>query len=223
MSIVEGGQILAAVADELRSHGPRDLGAVEHLPDALSTAQGRLAITCVMPPRDSCPATSVHAHLLARLGRGPYLPLEACIVAMSTGDIGAREVARNWLVLAGAPILSLLFAKTMLDADHFAGAEPWGVPGRHGFVGPAGVRAHNGAVDIDEVGTASFFDGAEQLVSDALPHIVKATVTSTDGRWARTLEIDGHGPTRVDDDWPLGLPPPSTFALCTRFAVFFKP
>ena len=166
-------------------------------------------------------AEKVHAHVVAWL---PNLAnpeesdeLDACVLGY--GPDAVEQAASIWLRLAGAPILSYISGRFVLDADHFAGQETWGVPGGHGFVGPFMVRGDTNPLDMSElsISEAFRFDGYPR---DGKRHLVKATLIAREGVWTRHLEIDGHAITHVDEDWRGGPPAPMVPVVCVRFAVF---
>jgi hypothetical protein len=162
--------------------------------------------------------------VVTEVGRGPTAKLEACIVGVGSQRHAAlADVARNWVTLVGPPVLSVLHARPVLEAAHFAGQEAWGVPRGHGFLGPLAGRGIEGVLDLEALLEEPLFTGAVELAPDGLLHLVKVTLNVTEGpRWRRNLEIDGHAAARADDDWNLGTPAPPTQVICTRFAVFWR-
>ncbi len=132
------------------------------------------------------------------------------------------NAAQTWLRCVAPLFLSLIHARPVLQANHFTGKEDWGVRGFDGFVGPVAVRLGEGSLDAKELVAAPFFSGAEELMSKGTLHLVKATLDTLKGRWKRSLEIDGHGSSRIEEDYSLGLPVPASPEICTRFAVCFR-
>jgi hypothetical protein len=162
-----------------------------------------------------------HVHVELRV-RNSDRALEACVVGVGSARAEALSAAaHSWVLLVAAPLLSLVHTRPLLDAEHFTGEQPWGVPDRHGFVGPASARGDVDSIEMGSLGSAPFFTGADELAGDGRLHLVKSIVTNVDGKWKRTLELDGHAATRIDDDYQLGIKAPERFAICTRFAVFF--
>jgi hypothetical protein len=168
--------------------------------------------------------SSLHAHVICWLPN-PTAPdgkdkLDACVYGYGAMiDDAAKQAAEVWLRLVGAPVLSCLAARPVLDADHFEGNEEWGVPGGHGFVGPLALRGKCDTIDSDILARSNAFrfDGYPR---DERCHLAKATLLGQDGRWTRNLEIDGHAFTHADEDWALGPPAPQSPVVCIRFAVF---
>lgn len=160
---------------------------------------------------------TVHVHVFAMLPPPAAAALEACIYGRASSVEGAvAEAALVWARAAGAPILSVLAGRALDEADCFHGTEPWGVAGCHGFVGPILVRA--GEFDLQSFGTTPLFAGHSFDLDDHELHIIKAVLLGKDGRWQRTLELDGHG-ARHADDWPDGPPCSDGDSMVVRFAI----
>jgi hypothetical protein len=103
--------------------------------------------------------------VVAEIGHTKEVPLDACVIGVNPDRTAAlREAANKWLRLVGAPILSLMTQRYVLDADHFGADATWGVPGRHGFVGPAFARGAVDEIDFRVLATASFFQDAASLI-----------------------------------------------------------
>lgn len=186
----------------------------------LMTQDRRLAVTVKVR---EVTAEKVHAHVVSWLPNSAVPqgadPLDACVMGFGPTAAATEQVAEVWLRLVGAPVLSCLSAHVVLHADHFAGKEPWGVPGGHGFVGPFMVRGGEELLDLDWLARSEVFqyDGYPR---DGRRHLVKATLHGGQGVWTRYLEIDGHLATYVEEDWRGGPPVPRTPVMCVRFAVF---
>ena len=165
----------------------------------------------------------IHVHVLSIIG-STLVPdvttFDACVVGVGEPfQEAVRDAARSWLRQAFAPQASLLLARPVLAADHFEGHEPWGVPGRHGFVGPVALRGELPANAAD-FATAPIFRDA-RLPTDRKPHLAKAVVTWLNGTWTRVIEIDGHRAVQTDRNFDLAAPTASVGLIVTRFAVFF--
>lgn len=184
----------------------------------LMGCQRRFAITVKSIERNE---GQIHGHISSWLpsSKSPTGAdeLDACI--MDYGDeVSLENVARYWLQLVGAPVISCLKGQAVLAADHFDGSDPWGVPGGHGFVGPVMVRGeHNFDMEFLSQQNLFEFDGYPR---DQRSHLVKATLIHSDGRWTRHLEIDGHTDQHVDEDWQGTMPSSDKGVVCLRFAVF---
>ncbi len=174
-------------------------------------------------------AEKVHAHVVCMIPRrnpssSPLIDtLEACVLGYGdTLDLAVKQAAEIWLKLVGLPVLSLAFGHALTGVEHFSGTERWGVPGRHGFVGPFSLRGDHQGLCTDELGECDLFrfDGYPE---DPLRHLAKITLVVADGRWCRTLEIDGHDLVQVDENWDVPIPVPSGSVVCVRFAVFELP
>jgi hypothetical protein len=215
-------RMLQLLRDKLFSCGVPDVADV-----AMESGQNlmmfkrRLAVTTMV--KDEGPG-QVHAHVISwlpnRAAPDGKDRLDACVMASgATTGAGMQQAADVWLHLVGAPVLSCLAARPLLDADHFDGHEEWGIPGGHGFVGPVLVRgAKSGDIDLSALAGSPAFQCAG-YPADGRSHLAKVTLLGRDGRWERHIEIDGHTETHRDEDWR-GLPPPTSALICTRFAVF---
>jgi hypothetical protein len=186
----------------------------------LTTWDRRLAITAEV--RDVGPG-QVHTHVVSWFARsrspGGKEKLDACVMGFGKAPEQAYgQAAEVWLRLVAAPILSCLAAQTILDADHFEGDEPWGIPGGHGFVGPFMTRGAGEDVDQHLLAecVAFTFDGYPR---DGRPHLAKVTLLGQNGAWERHVEVDGHTQQHSELGWT-ALPAPTSTVVCTRFAVF---
>jgi hypothetical protein len=215
-------QLLELVRQQLRSSGVAQVAEITFEDQHLMVPDRRLAITAQIL---ELKRGRVHAHVIAWLPNGEAPDgkdrLDACVMGLSsTVDQAMDQATKVWLRLVGAPVLSCLAARPLLDADHFDGREEWGVPGGHGFVGPFAVRGTNNEIDLDLLArcAALRFDA---YPDDKCAHLVKVTLAGRDGRWERHLEIDGHAINHIDETWS-GLPEPVTPVVCIRFAVYMK-
>jgi hypothetical protein len=216
--------LLQLVQEQLLASGIEDVADVVLVDRHLMMWNRRLAVTA-----EVCDITEgkVHAHIVSllpnRAAPDGKDKLDACVLGFgATVFDAAKQAAEVWLRLAAAPVLSCLAARPLLDADHFEGSEPWGVPGGHGFVGPFLIRGGNNAIDPEVLARSDAFR-FHAYPCDGRPHLAKATLVGQDGRWTRHLEIDGHAHRQRDDDWALGPMAPDLPVVCTRFAVFFIP
>lgn len=213
-------RLLHHVGQQLLASGVPLAAGVTLFGRQLVSPGGRFAVTVEV--REAT-AERVHAHVVTWLpdpaAPGGATALDACVMGLGPSADAVEQAAGLWLRLAGAPVLSYLSGQPVLDADHFGGDEPWGVPGGHGFVGPFMARGEAGAVDLAELAQSEAFRFAG-YPRDGRRHLVKVTLLGGDGRWTRYLEIDGHDATQVDEDWRGGLPSPRSPVVCVRFAVF---
>jgi hypothetical protein len=215
-------ELLREVRRQLLSSGVEFVADVSLEDGHLMTRDRRLAITTEV--RDIA-GGKLHAHVIAwlpnRMALGGKDALDACVLGFgATTAEAAVQAAEFWLRLVGAPVLSCLAARPLLDADHFEGNEEWGVPGGHGFVGPFAVRGAGEEIDLEMMSRSDAFRFAG-YPRDGRPHLAKATLLGQSGRWTRHLEIDGHASMHTDEDWQFGVPAPTSPVVCTRFAVFF--
>jgi hypothetical protein len=144
-------------------------------------------------------------------------PFDACIGALGETD-GARfeDAADNYVSLGLPPALSFVRRDPVLTAHRFYGDEPWAVAGYRGYVG--GIRSLG--LPEEAALTAPIFSGA-RIPRDGKVHQLKSVLMFKDGRWSRTLELDGA--KGLEPDAPFaGLPAssdPSHFGLLIRYAV----
>lgn len=215
-------ELLQVVRQQLLTSGVEVVADIALEDGHLMTRDRRLAITTEV--RDVAEG-KLHAHVIAwlpnRTAPGGKDALDACVLGFGvTITEAATQVAEVWLRLVGAPVLSCLAARPLLDADHFEGNEEWGIPGGHGFVGPFAVRGAGAEIDLERLARSDAFRFAG-YPRDGRPHLAKATLLGQNERWTRHLEIDGHASVHTDEDWRLGVPAPRSPVVCTRFAVFF--
>lgn len=215
-------QLLNLLHDELNRVERELVGKVDLFESEVSFLDGRLELRAAIIHDEGAHPAVTHAHVVVELHRGPVVEFDACMVStQSDRNAALAEIAKNWLTLVGAPIISLFHARPVLGAEHFAGTEPWGVAGRHGFTGPAVVREFGESADVDRLANLPLVAEAADLVPDGQIHMVKAVLSGDKGRgWRRELEIDGHATSHCDEDWKVDLPAPSAPVICTRFAVF---
>lgn len=224
MNDAMGGQLLTMLRRELEASGVPGVAQVDLDPSDphLMTWARRLAVTAEV--RD-VKEGQVHAHVVSWLPNasapGGKDKLDACVMGFgATTDLAVRQVAEVWLRQVAAPVLSCLAAHTLLDADHFEGHEPWGIPGGHGFVGPFSSRGANQEIDERALAECSAF-AFDGYPTDGRPHVAKVTLLGRNGTWERHLELDGHTQGHTDMGWT-GLPGPTSTVICVRFAVFVR-
>ncbi|HZS38360.1 MAG TPA: hypothetical protein VFF06_16100 [Polyangia bacterium] len=217
---MDAGGLRALLAAELATRIPDVAGDSTVEATQLFVAKRRV---CLEPFILDVNAQRAHVHVKAAIAARPQSTLEACVSGYGdTLEKQLADAARVWVHLAGAPILSLPAGRPLLDADHFDGSEPWGVPGAHGFVGPLRVMGPGAAaLELAALARATAFTTGAPALGDSLL-LLKATLFGEHARWRRTLEIHGHESARTDDDWDLGLPAPVEPVVCIRFAVAFK-
>lgn len=219
-------QVLELLVARLKTSDQKPLNDATLLPDqpAISLLQGQMTITARV--QESNPGI-LHLHVLTvLLGKGSTKQpqqLEACLVGI--GDTATEEIANLWFTQVGVLIFSLIAARPLKGADDFHGTEDWGVPERHGFVGPYLVRSED-PLNSEELASWKVFTGIDYPGDNRL-HLVKVTLfAKMGGGWQRRVELDGHSASYVDDDFSpglSGLPAPESGAICTRFALFFNP
>lgn len=204
--------LLSRIAAGLSEHFTGTAGDARVDGDAVLAASDRLRIE--VDAREVQPGNA-HVHVFAALPVDTEL--EACIYGRGPSvDEAVAQAAGVWIHAAGAPILSVLAAQPQGPALHFEGTEAWGVPGCHGFVGS--IALPRGSVDPQAFATAPLFAGHSFDLDDGELHIIKAVLMGKDGRWQRTLELDGHTDKYVDA-WPDGPPCPDGPTLMVRFAI----
>ncbi len=212
------------LAETLRGVGREIIGEVLVSNDVVRACGGDLTTWGERLPQDGLHPSIAHAHVVAQIGRTSTIPLEACVMGINRDPrVALAEAASNWLHLVGAPILMLLTQRQVFDAEHFGEHDTWGVPGLHGFVGPAFARGEIDSLDIAKLGDASFFRDAASMITGDLPHLLKAILSPMKGGgWQRVLELDGHGSTRVDPGYEFEVPAPAGHVSCVRYAVVFR-
>lgn len=211
---------LQALCEELKQLEADAVGMPEVVGSAVHAVEGQLRLSVEVHRDEGTHPLIAHVHVLAEIGE-PGEILDACVIGMHEDRAEAlQDAARHWLVAAGAPVLSMLHAKPVLDASHFCGTECWGVRDCHGFVGPLVSRFSPPGADLQVLTEAPLFEDVAELAPAGLIHIVKSTIEIQEGRWKRTLEIDGHSVSHVDHNWPTDFPSPGEPCICSRFAVF---
>ncbi len=161
----------------------------------------------------------LHAHVISEVGGSPSARLDACVVGVDKdSEAGVADWARTFVGLALPPIASYLPGGTHPRASAFHGTEPWGVAGRRGFVGAAGMRWGK---DVEPFAKAPLFADVTSLQgfpSDDGPHLIKVTLDGHDGTWRRWVELDSDVKLAEGLPWK-GLPPPASPVVVVRYAV----
>jgi hypothetical protein len=184
---------------------------------------GAIKLSAILHQDEKLHPSLAHVHILAEIGRGPTAVLEACVLGIGEEKaIALEDAAQYWVNFAAPPIFSLLHAKPVMGAEHFEGHEKWGVTGRHGFVGPVAVRSKGKKINLDVLAESPLFSGASEVASEGLVHFAKSILEVVDGsRWRRSLEIDGHGTSLIEDDVKPGIKATPEIITCVRYAVYF--
>ena len=207
--------VAAALAATLRA---QDVGTVDVADSKVVLLGGDLRLSVETLPRADDHPSLMHAHVRAEAGRIQLQGVEACIVGVGVDkDARIASVASKYLDTAFPPLLSLIRAGAVRGAVVFHGTEPWGIPGRRGFAGPA--VGFGPAVDGASLDRAGLMSGVRRLPDDGRAHLLKVTLDGTSGGWSRTVELDGEETVASDNRWA-GLPPSTGPALVVRFAVF---
>lgn len=216
-------QVLEGIVARLQAGDPIPVPDAALLSDksAVACFQGQLAITAVV--QESNPGM-LHLHiptlLLNKASTQQPQQLETCLVGI--GGSAVEEIVNLWFAQVGILIFSLLSSRPMEGAEDFHGTELWGVPERHGFVGPYLIRSAD-PISSEELASWNIFVGIDYPADDRL-HLAKVTIMGKpDGGWQRRVELDGHSASYVDDSFSPGMSAPESGAICTRFALFFNP
>lgn len=162
----------------------------------------------------------IHAHITASLelnDKGEVL--DSCVLGFGDNRLASlKNCGENWVDFVSAPILSLLFAKAVLNADHFDEDDDYGVADCHGFVGPLIGRAVNDDFDINTLQKVDLFKYVSELAPPGRIHICKLVLRSEGGQWFRNIEINGHEVSYCDSPQYKILPPDSGYFTC--YTVF---
>ena len=208
--------ILLAIRDALE---PTEWGGPVELRDGqLSLKGGQLTLQARVHQDEGTHLAIAHAHIIAKI-QG-YEPLDACVVAVHVNRTqGLRQAGQRWVDLVAGPVLSLVEARPMLGAVHFAGASAVGVRGAHGFVGNRGCGTTPRPEDAgDPFPNTEPFAFASALAPPGTLHIAKVVLdASTGGPTRRILEIDGHAASHTDPEWH---PVPDAPLMGIQYAVF---
>jgi hypothetical protein len=218
----EATYVLRAVHDELRKHGGDLVGRLELSGDTLTAYDGQMVLRAEVHSDPSHHPSIAHCHLVARIGRTSFSdPLDCCVLGIDADRRrGLAKAGQNWVTIAGSAIFSLLHAKPVMGAVHFDGNDPWGVPGCHGFVGPAFGYGMRSEPDFTPFLNAGVFDYAAAMAPPGIVHIAKAILEARgDQGWSRTLEIDGHLARFEEKNWSREIPAPPA-GVASQFAVF---
>jgi hypothetical protein len=205
-----------AIAAALHRHADT-VGPVQVSGAELRVANATLRLVVSEPDADGAGAAMGHFHVLTTVAAAPKSSLDACVIG--GGDSPAERlqgVAEAFVGVAFPPLFSRWKGEPMLDSRPFWGDEPWGVPGRRGYVGPVLGR---GSVDVAAFKEAPLFAEVPGLPRDGELHLLKAVLWTKDGSWMRTVELDGHGAGVTERRFgPIG--PQSEPGMVVRYAVF---
>jgi hypothetical protein len=212
--------VLQNIRDTLTRLAAGLAGEMSFADDTLSLLSGKVRLTAAMYDDPAGSPAMAHCHVTTEIGNAGE-PLDACVVGLhSERSKALAEVARVWVELVAAPILSLVHARPVLGAVHFDGSDPAGVLGAHGFVGPMGWRWAPPGFNPVTFGDVMLFDYAAEMAPPAVVHIAKTTLTACgEAGWRRNLEIDGHGAAHEEDRWALHVAAPPQ-GIGVQFAVF---
>ena len=215
----EATHLLDLIEERIVAHGGDLGGWTARDGDELKIFDGRVALRAEIVA--SGEGKPVHAHVFATLHEHGDGPLEACIVGMGEDtDEALAQAATIWMQGVGAPIRSLLDDRPVCMASPAgAGASGLATDGR-AYAGPIFPRGFEDAV-ADALGDGlPWFRYAAESAAPKRLHLAKVSISTAPGAgWTRHLEIDGHGVSHTDPDWPAGVAS-SRPGYVTRFCVF---
>lgn len=218
----EGSIVLAEIHSQLSAH-PEEVGVLNLHSDHLTATHGkhRLVISVQVHADPDLHQDLAHAHAVVETDEGDLSGhLNACVIGTDPDRAAAlKQTARSWVEAVAGPIFSLLHARPVLGADHFDGTDPGGVSGTHGFAGPLILRLSSEKFPAERLLDRPLFDFAPELAPAGVIHLAKATLGVKEGRWQRTIEVDGHQAAYVDAAWDAGMAAPQQ-VVASRFAVF---
>jgi hypothetical protein len=215
--------LLEVIKHELEKQGGDIAGRVELVDDSLSACDGRMLLRAEVRNDSDYHPSITHCHVFARMGKDTFCdPLDACVMGIDADRRqGLTKAGQNWVTNVGSALLSLLHAKPVMDANHFDGIDPWGVPGCHGFIGPLFGYGMKEPVDAMQIMNAGLFDCASAMAPPGIIHLAKVVLEAkgTEG-WTRTLEIDGHLACFEEKGWDCGGIAAPPVGIASQFAVF---
>lgn len=218
----ESTHLLQVIRDELQGQGADIVGRVELTGDTLAAYDGQILLQAEVRSDPGYHPSIVHCHVIARIGRTSFSdPLDACVMGIDDDRRqGLAKAGQNWVGCVGSTLFSLLHARAVMNANHFDGADPWGVPGCHGFVGPFFGYGIKDPTVFTPIMNAGLFDCAAAMAPPGIIHLAKAVLEAKGPKgWKRTLEIDGHLACFEEDPWHCGIPAPLA-VIASQFAVF---
>lgn len=218
----ESAYVLQVIRDELEKRGREIVGALELTGDVLAVFNGQMLLEAETRSDPGYHPSIAHCHVVARIGNTSLSdPLDACVMGIDPDRRhGLAKAAQNWVTNVGSPLFSLLHARPVMDATHFGGNDPWGVPGCHGFVGPLFGYNMTRLEDPSPIFEAGIFDYAAAMAPPGMVHLAKVVLDAKGvGGWSRTLEIDGHLANFEEKQWNCGVPAPQV-GVISQFAVF---
>ncbi|HWE98021.1 MAG TPA: hypothetical protein VG269_29010 [Tepidisphaeraceae bacterium] len=218
----ESAYVLQVVHDELEKCGREIVGPLELTGDVLAAFDGQMLLKAEIRCDPGYHPSIAHCHVIARIGNASWSdPLDACVMGTDPDRRhGLAKAAQNWVSNVGSPLFSLLHAGPVMDATHFEGNDPWGVPGCHGFVGPLYGYNMKELKDPSPIFKAGIFDYVAAMAPPGMVHLAKVVLDAKGvGGWNRTLEIDGHLANFEEKQWNCGIPAPQV-GIISQFAVF---
>ena len=202
----ESTYVLEVIRDELKRQSADVVGRIEFNGDVLTARDDQLILGAEVRHDPGSHLSIAHCHVVARVGGTRFSdPLDACMTGVD-GDRrkGLAQAAQKWVAGVGCTLFSLLHAKPVMDATHFNGTDPWGVPGCHGFVGPLSGYGLTRPDDLSPIANAGLFDYATAMAPPGIVHLAKVVLAANGKKgWTRTLEIDGHEATFEERGWEL--------------------
>ncbi|MCM8529157.1 MAG: hypothetical protein NE327_21725 [Lentisphaeraceae bacterium] len=162
----------------------------------------------------------VHAHIIAKLLlQDKEEILEACVLGFGENrNKSIKNCGENWVDFVSAPMLSLLNAKPVLNANHFDEDDDYGVADCHGFVGLLIGRGVEDAYDLVSLQNEDLFKFVSEIAPPGRIHICKLVLRGENGKWIRNIEINGHGTIYFDSPQYEILPPENGYI--TSYAIF---
>ena len=179
-----------AIRESLLEHADT-VGPVAISGTELRLLEGKLRLVVSVPAKAAKGEAMGHFHVVAHAADTPAASLDACLFgAGDSPEERLETVVEAFVGLAFPPVLSHVKGEPVLGAQPFWGEEPWGVPGRRGYVSAVQGR---GSADPDAFAEAALFTEIPQLPRDGKLHLLKAVLYGKDGFWVRTVELDGAG------------------------------
>jgi len=219
----EAAYVLKVIHDELRKQGEAVVGALELREDCVLAHQGNLVIQAEVLREAGDASSMAHCHVTARIvgSRGGSEPLDACVIGVaSQRESALAKAGEKWVSNVSCCFFSLLHAKPVMQAAHFGGKDPWGVPDCHGFAGPLTGMFFEKAEAIGSLQGEGVFDCAAALAPPGIVHLAKVVLDAQGEKgWKRTVEIDGHEAVYEEERWNTKVAAPGR-GIVTQYAMF---
>lgn len=216
----ESSIILQKLWEELSRIDSDLTGIIDRDDGQISLLDGAVTIRSSILKQEGQHPSLAHCHIRVSLSGDSEDPLDFCVVGVNSDRKAAlEEAASSWMQAGCNLVLSYMHGRPVLDAYFDENGEELGIQNSQVYVGNQMERL-NSPSDLSNISQVPLFRYASEMAPPGKFHLAKAVLEATgNGKWKRTIEIDGHCGSYMDDEWTL-LPAPNNFGTVSAFALF---